>query len=179
MHCVMRTLQDARGDLRMVRDQEHDKTLERIWQQYQENEEDGQFAPNHRRGYVHCADCYFAQRLLKKQPEQRLGGCPVDARDHCSQSREQGHEVWHAQPGRDRSQGLYACNETPERAPRGHPLGGGHPERVPQEFCDALHSAREDQSDTASGSESETEVEEWDDIITYNTETSRYTMVAD
>ena len=31
MHCVMRTLQDARGDLRMVRDQEHDKTLERIW----------------------------------------------------------------------------------------------------------------------------------------------------
>ena len=29
------------------------------------------------------------------------------------------------------------------------------------------------------GSESETEVEEWDDIITYKTETSRYTMVAD
>ena len=31
----------------------------------------------------------------------------------------------------------------------------------------------------ASGSESETEVEERDDIIAYNTETSRYTMVAD
>ena len=29
-----------------------------------------------------------------------------------------------------------------------------------------------------SGSESETEVEEWDDIITYDTETSRYTTVA-
>ena len=38
---------------------------------------------------------------------------------------------------------------------------------------------REDQSDTVSDSESETEVEEWDDIITYDTETSRYTMVAD
>ena len=33
IHCIMCTLQDARGDLRMVRDQEHDKTLERIWQQ--------------------------------------------------------------------------------------------------------------------------------------------------
>ena len=30
----------------------------------------------------------------------------------------------------------------------------------------------------ALGSESETEVEEWDDIIAYDTETSRYTMVA-
>ena len=117
MHCIMCTLRDARGDLRMVRDQEHDKTLERIQQQYQENEEDGQFAPNRRRGYVHHADLYFAQRLLKKQPERRLGGCLADVRDHHSQSREQGHEGWHAQPGRDRPQGLYAHNETPERAP--------------------------------------------------------------
>ena len=178
MHCVLRTLRDARGDLRMVRDQEPDKTLERIWQHYQENEEDGQSAPNHGRGYVHHADRYFAQRLLKKQPEQRLGGCPVDARDCCSQSREQGHEGWHAQPSRDRPQGLYAHHETPERAPQGHPLGRGHPERVPQEFRDTFHLARGDQSDMVSGSESKTEVEEWDDIIAYDTETSRYTTVA-
>ena len=31
----------------------------------------------------------------------------------------------------------------------------------------------------ALGSKSETGVEEWDDIVTYNTETSRYTTVAD
>ena len=103
----------------------------------------------------------------------------MDVRDCCSQSREQGHEGWHAQPSRDRPQGLYSCQEIPERAPQGHPLGGSHPERVPQEFCDAFHLAQEDQSDMASGSESETEVEEWDDIIIYNTETSRYTTVAD
>ena len=144
----------------MVRDQECDKTLKRIWQQYQENEEDGQFAPNHGRGYVYNADRYFAQRLLKKQPEQKPGGCPMDARDRCSQSREQGHEGWHAQPGRDIPQGLYAHHETPQRAPQGYPLGGGHPERVQQEFHDAFHLAREDQSDTVSGLESETEVEE-------------------
>ena len=76
----------------MVRDQERDKTLKCIWHQYQENEEDGQSTLNRGRGYVHRADCNFAQRFLKKQPERRLGGHPVDARDHCSQSREQGHE---------------------------------------------------------------------------------------
>ena len=69
MHCIMCTLRDARGDLRMVRDQECDKTLEHIQQQYQESEEDGQSTPNHGRGYVRCADHYFTQRLLKKQPE--------------------------------------------------------------------------------------------------------------
>ena len=75
MHCIMRTLRDARGDLRMVRDQEH-KTLERIWQQYHESEEGGLQTPSHGRGYVCCADHYFAQRFLKKQPERRLGRMP-------------------------------------------------------------------------------------------------------
>ena len=79
----------------------------------------------------------------------------------------------------DRPQGLYARNETPERAPCGHLLGGGHPKRVPQEFCDAFHSTREDQSDTPPDSEGETEEEECNDIVAYDTETSRYTMVAD
>ena len=64
-----------------------------------------------------------------------------------------------------------------EKARWGQPLGEGHPERVPQEFCDSFHSAQEDQSDTASDSDSETE--DWDDIVAYDTETSRYTTVAD
>ena len=65
----------------------------------------------------------------------------------------------------------------PEKAGEGHRLGGGHPERVSQEFYDFFHSAREDQSDTVSDSDSETE--DWDDIVAYDTETSRYTTVAD
>ena len=65
----------------------------------------------------------------------------------------------------------------PEKAGWGHPLGGGHLERVPQELHDSFHSTREDQSDTASDSNSETE--DWDDIVAYDTETSRYTTVAD
>ena len=161
----------------MGRDQEHDKTLERIRQQYQESEEGGPQTPSCGRGYVHRADCYFAQRFLKKQPERRLGECPAGARDHHSQSREPNHGGWPVQLSSDRPQGLYAHRETLEKAGQGHPLGGGHLERVSQEFCDAFHSAREDQSDTASDSNSETE--DWDDIVAYDTETSRYTMVAD
>ena len=140
MHCIMHTLRDARGDLRMVRDQECDKTLERIQQQYQESEEGGLQTPSHRRGYKCRADCYFAQRFLKKQPERRLGGCLAGARDHRSQSREPSHGGWHMQPGSDRPQGLYAHHEMPEKARWRNPLGGGHAERVPQEFCDAFHS---------------------------------------
>ena len=78
----------------MVRDQEHNKTLEHIQQQYQESEEGGPQTPSHGRGYVHHADRYFAQRFLKKQPEKRPGECPAGVRDHCSQSREPSHRGW-------------------------------------------------------------------------------------
>ena len=177
MHCVMHTLRDARGDLRMVRDEERDKTLERIWQQYQESEEGGLQTPSRGRGYVPHVDRFFAQRFLKKQPERRPGECPAGARDHCSQSREPSHRGWPTQPSSDRPQGLYAHREMQEKARWGYPLGGGHLERVPQEFHDSFHSAREDQSDMASDSDSETE--DWDDIVAYDTGTSRYTTVAD
>ena len=140
MHCIMCTLRDARGDLRMVRDQECDKTLERIWQQYQESEEGGPQTPNRGRRYVHRADRYFAQRFLRKQPERRLGECPAGARDHHSQSREPSHRGWPTQPSSDRLQGLYAYCGMPEKAGQGHPQGGGHPERVPQELHDSFHS---------------------------------------
>ena len=99
-------------------------------------------------------------------------------RDCHSQSREQSHKRSHVQHSKERPQGLYDHHVTSERAPCGHPLGGGHPKRVPQEFCDAYHSAREEQSDTAPDSGSNSK-EEWDDIIAYDTETFRYTTVAD
>ena len=155
----------------------NEKTLKHIWQQYQESEEGGLQTPSCGRGYMHHADRYFAQRFLKKQPERRLGECPAGARDHHSQSREPSHRGWPVQPSSDRPQGLYAHREMPEEAGWGHPLGRGHPERVSQEFCDAFHSAQEDQSDTASDSDSKTG--DWDDILAYDTKTSRYTTVAD
>ena len=107
----------------MVRDQECDKTLERIQQQYQESEEGGPQTPSHGRGYVCRADHYFAQKFLKKQPERRLGECPAGVRDHRSQSREPSHRGWPAQPSSDRPRDLYAHREMPEKAGQGHPLG--------------------------------------------------------
>ena len=121
MHCVMCTLRDARGDLRMVRDQERNKTLEHIWQQYWESKEGGPQIPSQGKGYVCRADHYFAQRFLKKQPERRLGECPAGARDHHSQSREPSHGGWPAQPSSDRPQGLYAHCEMPEKIRGGIP----------------------------------------------------------
>ena len=114
----------------MVRDQERDKMLKCIWQQYQKSEEGGPQTPSCGRGYVRRADCYFAQRFLRKQPERRLGECPAGVRDHRSQSREPSHRGWPTQPSSDRPQGLYAYRGMPEKARRGHPLGRGHPERV-------------------------------------------------
>ena len=162
----------------MVRDQECNKTFECIQQQYQSNKENDPFAPAQGRGYMHHADHYYAQRFLKREREWKPVGCPEEMRDHHSQSREQSHERWHIHHGEERLQGLYDHHVTPKRAPCGQPLGEGDPERVPQEFHDAYHSAREEQSDTVPDSRSDSE-EEFNDIVTYDTETSRYTMVAD
>ena len=100
-------------------------------------------------------------------------------RDHCSQRRDQSHDRWHIQTGKDRLEGLYTHHEMPKRAPHGYPLGGGHPKRVPKEFRNAYHSTREEQLDKVPDSGSETKEEEWDGIVAYDIETSRYTTVAD
>ena len=165
MHCVICTLRDVKGDLCMVRDQERDKTLEQIWQQYQQNDKNNPFAPAEGQGCTCCADSYYVQIFLRKECDWKLGGHLDEVRDHHSYSREHNHERWHIHHGKKRPQSLYDHQVTPKRAPRGHPLGGGHPKRVPQDFRDAYHSAREEQSDMLQGSGSDSE-EEFDDIVT-------------
>ena len=66
-----------------------------------------------------------------------------------------------------------------QSAMRGHPLGWGRPEEVPQAFQDAFHSAQEEQSDSVPEYVLEDSDNESDDILAYDTETSHYTMVAD
>ena len=79
---------------------------------------------------------------------------------------------------RDSPTNLYAGAESTE-CRRGHPLGWGRPEEVPQAFWDTFHSAQEEQSDSAPEYVLEDSSEEYDDIVVYNTETSHYTTVAD
>ena len=60
---------------------------------------------------------------------------------------------------------------------RGHPLGWGRPEEVPQAFQDAFHSAREEQSDSAPEYVLEDSGDESNDIVAYDTEMSHYMTV--
>ena len=62
---------------------------------------------------------------------------------------------------------------------RGHPLGWGRPEEVPQAFQDAFHSAQEEQSDSVPEYVLEDSGDESDDIVAYDTETFHYMTVAD
>ena len=79
---------------------------------------------------------------------------------------------------RDSPTNLYAGAESTEYR-RGHPLGQGRPEEVPQAFWDAFHSAQEEQSDSVPEYVLEDSGEESDDIVAYDTEMSRYTTVTD
>ena len=79
---------------------------------------------------------------------------------------------------RDSPIGLYAGAEGTE-CREGHTLRRGRPEEVPQVFQDAFHSAQEEQSDSVPEYVIEDSSDESDDIVAYDTETSRYTMVTD
>ena len=58
---------------------------------------------------------------------------------------------------------------------RGYPLGRGRPEDMPQSARDAFHSTQEDQWDSLPESLPDDSDEESDDIVAYDTTTSRYT----
>ena len=60
-------------------------------------------------------------------------------------------------------------------AGRGYPLGRGRPEDMPQSVRDTFHSAQEDQWDSPPESLPDDSDEESDDIVAYDTTTSRYT----
>ena len=79
---------------------------------------------------------------------------------------------------RDSPTNLYAGAESTECC-RGHPLGRGRPEEVPQAFRDAFHSTQEEQSDSVPEYVLEDSGKESDDILAYDMETSHYKMVAD
>ena len=58
---------------------------------------------------------------------------------------------------------------------RGYPLGRGRPEDILQSARDAFHSTQEDQWDSPPESLPDDSDEESDDIVAYDTTTSRYT----
>ena len=121
-------------------------------------------------------DRYFASQYLSQEKRER---------DCCEEedcARKGYHETWtdtadtHWFDTRDSPTNLCAGAESTEHH-RGHPLGWGRPEEVPQAFRDAFHSAWEEQSDSAPEYVLEDSGDEFDDIVAYDMETSRYTTV--
>ena len=123
-------------------------------------------------------DRYFASQYLSQEKRRR------DHREEEDHACRGYHETWtdaadtHWFDARDSPTNLYAGAESTEHR-RGHPLGQGRPEEVPQAFWDAFHSAQEEQSNSDPEYVLEDSGDESHDIVAYDTETSHYTMVAD
>ena len=132
----------------------------------------------HSRGYVWWSDRCFSSQYLSQEKRGR------DCHEEEDRAHRGYHETWTDAANtcwfdaRDSPTNLYAGPESTE-CRRGHPLGWGRPEEVPQVFRDTFHSAQEEQSDSAPEYVLEDSGEESDDIVVYDMETSCYMMVAD
>ena len=180
MHCVPRTLRDVHTELKVTRESVREMNVERLGMARSPTHKQpaSPWDSERSRGYVWQSDRYFASQYLSQEKRER------DHREEEDRARRGYHETWtdaantHWFDARDSPTNLYAGAESTECC-RGHPLGRGRPEEVPQAFQDAFHSAREEQSDSAPEYVLEDSGDESDDIVAYDTEMSRYTMVTD
>ena len=145
MCCVPHTLRDIRTELKVARESVREMNVERLGAACLPTHKQpaSLWDSEHSRGYVRRSDWYFASQCLSQEKE----------RDHCEEEDRacRGyHETWMDAAdtrwfdARDSPTNLYAGAESTEYR-RGHPLGQGRPEEVPQAFLDAFHSAQEEQ----------------------------------
>ena len=180
MHCVPRTLRDVRTELKVARESVREMNVKRLGTARlpAHKQPASPWDSEHSRGYIRQLDRYFASQYLSL--EKRGRDC-CEEEDHAHRGY---HETWTDTAdtrwfdARDSPTNLYAGAESTECC-RGHPLGRGRPEEVPQAFQDAFHSAQEEQSDSAPEYVLEDSGEESDDIMAYDTETFHYMTVAD
>ena len=126
------------------------------------------------RGMVRHSDRYLADQYLKR--ERREGRAhaawpeesdPQDTTTAWVRHYAEAPEAWiGVGAGPDRQRVGAGC---------GYPLGRERLEDIPQSARDAFHSAQEDQWDSPPESLPDDSDEESDDIVVYNTTTSRYT----
>ena len=180
MCCIPRTLRDVRTELKVTRESVREMNVERFGMAcLPTHKQPASLWDSERsRGYVWQSDQYFASQYLSQEKRER------DHHEEEDCACRGYHETWtdaantHWFDARDSPTNLYAGAESTEHR-RGHPLGLGRPGEVPQVFQDAFHSAQEEQSDSAPEYMLEDSGEESDDIVMYDTETSRYTKIAD
>ena len=186
-----RTLRDAKVDLKVAKDYVRECTYGKVGtcsptrQSGETHETRGtrqQVSPldisGRHRGMVHLSDRHFADQYLKREaregrahsawPEDRETQDPTTA------------WVRHYAEAPDARVGLGTSADRPKGGIGcGYPLGCGRPEDIPQAVRDAFHSAQEDLSDSPPEYVLEDRGDESDDIVAYDTTTSRYITVAD
>ena len=180
MCCIPCTLRDVHTELKVARECVREMNVERLGMAHLPacKQPTSLWDSECSRGYVQQLDRYFASQYLSQEKRERDHH---EDEDHAHRGY---HETWtdaadtHWFDARDSPTNLYAGAESTEDH-RGHPLGCGRPEEVPQAFQDAFHSAQEKQSDSVPEYVLEDSGDESDDIVAYDMETSRYMTVAD
>ena len=180
MCCVPRTLRDVPTELKVARESVREMNVERLGMACSPacKQPTSPWDSECSRGYVWRSDQYFTSQYLSQEKRER------DCHEEEDRACRGYNETWtdaadtHWFDTRDSPTNLYAGAESTEHC-RGHPLGQGRPEEVLQAFQDAFHSAREEHSDSAPEYVLENSGDESNNIMVYDTETSRYMTVAD
>ena len=182
MHCTLRTLQDAKVDLKAAKEYREctygklgtRSPTRRSGDRETHRQAVSPWDASRERGMVRRSDRYLANQYLRRErregrahatwpEESNLQDTTTAWVRHYAEAPEAQIGVG---TGPDRRRPGVGC---------GYPLGRGRPEDMPQSARDAFHSAQEDQWDSLPESLPDDSDEESDDIVVYDTTTSRYT----
>ena len=183
MHCTPRTLRDTKLDLKSAKDYIRECTYGRLGMRSPTrrsgDKETHQQAvlpwdASRERGIIRRSDRYLADQYLRRERHE--------GRAHATWPEESDLQdtmtawVWHYAEAPEAQIGTGAGPDHRRTgAGCGYPLGRGRPGDIPQSVRDTFHSAQEDQWDSLPESLPNDSNEESDDIVAYDTATSRYT----
>ena len=186
MHCAPRTLRDTKLNLRLAKEYIRECTygkldmcspMRRSGDKEAHRQAVSPWDASRERGMVRCLDRYLADQYLRKERQSRAHATwpeESDPQDAATAWTRHYAEVPEARIGV--GAGL-DCQRT--GAGREYPLGRGRLEDTLQSARDAFHSAQEDQWDSPPESLADDSNEESDDIVAYDTTTSRHTTRSD
>ena len=181
MRCAPRTLRNAKLNLKSVKEYIRECTYGKL----------GTHSPTRRpgdkevcrqaispwevsqgRGMVWCSDRYLADQYLRKERRSTVHAAwpeESDPRDTAT--------AWerHYAEAPEVRRGVGTGSDCQRGAGWDYPLGRGRLEDPPQSARDAFHSTQEDQWDSPPESLVDDSDEESDDVVLYDTTTSRYT----
>ena len=182
MRCIPRTLLDMKVDLKAAKEYIRECTYGKLGTRSPTRRSGDKEA--HRQavspwdasregGMVRCSDRYLADQYLRRER--------CEGRAHAAWPEESDLQdtttAW-VRHYAEAPEAWIGVGTGPDRrragAGHGYPLSQGRPEDIPQSARDAFHSAQEDQRDSLPESLPDDSDKESDDIVAYDTTTSRY-----